>query len=83
MSEHTGNTYTMRTVLDFAQVPAERRATCLEEFGVFLALNEALTVIAANAGVKREDMGLLDKFIWIDDGKRDVEVRVHLKGEDA
>ena len=79
MSDHTGNTYVLRTVLDFAQVPPERRDICLEEFGVFLALNDAVTAIAESNGVTPEDMGLLNQFTWIDDGKRDMTVRVEVK----
>ena len=81
MSEHTGHTYVLRTVLDFAQVPAERRETCLDEFSMFLALNDAITDIASSHGVTPKDMGLLDQFTWIDDGKRDMTVSVQIKGE--
>lgn len=45
----TGETYEIRTVVDFLKVPAARRRICLREFHASLALQEGITALLCAA----------------------------------
>ena len=64
--------YTIATVGDFLNVPAERQAACLAEFADYLRVMRDLCemVKIASAVVGADVESLITPFIWIDDGKR-------------
>ncbi|MBL8473718.1 MAG: hypothetical protein JNM98_18150 [Rhodocyclaceae bacterium] len=65
--------YTIRTVADFAKVPADKIGACLADFAGFLSLAREAAALEAElqrafsvpAGATRMDESV---FIWIDDG---------------
>ena len=65
------HTYQVRTVADFFDVPADKRAACLEDFATWLEVVGMITrEAAANADV------VTDVFSWTDDGRHDFSLRV-------
>ncbi|WP_424138643.1 hypothetical protein [Roseomonas chloroacetimidivorans] len=67
------STYTIRSVKDFLDVPLDRLDECLREFGLWLAIGHAYRGVF-------EGVELLnvphETFIWVDDGKGEVSIRV-------
>ena len=65
------NEYEIRTVEDFAKVPADRLAQCLSEFGAWLRLVREVKEVEGFLGVITGTEARLgtDRFIWRDDGK--------------
>lgn len=55
-------TYTLATVKDFLQIPADRRAVALAEFGEWLRIHEALAPLIETGFVQPPDV-----MEWVDD----------------
>jgi hypothetical protein len=74
---HTGNTYSIKTVHDFAKVPEDRLDECLHEFKMWLALMAFANSLVEECG---EDASLQiqhpQSFDWIDDGKRSFQMNL-------
>jgi hypothetical protein len=69
------NTYEIKTVEDFMEVPPERLADCLSEFIDYLHFMRNTPQLAKEVGVRIEPVYV---FNWIDDGKTGVSaVRLH------
>ncbi len=66
-----GETYTIRSVVDFLTVPEDRRDTCLREFAVWLSLLENGRILLGEEHVK-----FPDAFGWIDDGLHEAVLAV-------
>jgi hypothetical protein len=64
-----GKTYRIKTVGEFLELSAEQRASALEEFANWLNVLSAL----------KEFVQPDPTFIWIDDGKREITVRLDIK----
>jgi hypothetical protein len=81
----TGETYEIRAVEDFFNVPAERRRVCLREFHSWMAVLEEFPIILAE--VDPELMKAIhikrDVFRWHDDGKGAVVSSIHISQADA
>lgn len=60
--------YEIRTVADFAKVPARRRARCLSEFATWLKMHDDVIALLTPHGLE------WFAFTWIDDGKRKLTV---------
>lgn len=65
--------YELRTVKDFYDVPAEKRAACLEDFASWLLMMEGFHELLGDIEGVRSDR---DVFRWIDDGKHDMNVSI-------
>lgn len=72
------NRYEIRTLEDFVNIPAEKRDHCLHDFGLWCDVMEQAnkTLKHAFGGVVKPQM---ETFIWLDDGKHDMNVRVEFK----
>lgn len=66
--------YRIESLADFAKVPDDRLTLCLEEFRSWVDMYRAMT----HDGPMPD--GLVSRFTWIDDGKRDVTFSVTLPG---
>jgi len=62
-------TYTIRTVVDFLQVPSDRRDDCLREFAAWLDGADLVKALLDGAGT-------LDHFEWIDDGRHLFDLQI-------
>lgn len=69
MTEHP--TYMVKTVNDFLQVPEDRRAMCLQEFTVWLAVAENARRLLDGIQAKWPDT-----FTWVDDDLHTMELSV-------
>ena len=73
--------YKLKTVMDFTKVPEDRIDACLEEFKDFIGhmrlLHNLARDVARIAGAKDVDLGK-SYFTWIDDGKRERTLKVHV-----
>jgi hypothetical protein len=79
----THQTYEIRTVADFFQVPEDRRRICLREFNAWLMLKEQVTSLlcaasaSLDADLKPSDLRWeTDVFRWNDDGKAVLSVQM-------
>ena len=71
--------YTIQTVGDFLKVPEDRLDACLEEFKTFLDQSRAFLAMAdAMAGIlgAEKNQNAVRGFIWIDDGEKNVTIRI-------
>lgn len=69
--------YRIANVSDFFAVPVEKREHCLHDFRLWLeCLDELGTFFGGIDGVGT----VRDEFVWIDDGKSDVNVGVEING---
>ena len=66
-------TYLIQSVTDFDKVPLERIADCIIEFSTWIALRRMAKAIS-----NEMDQPNLKEFNWIDDGKKEVVVRMKL-----
>jgi hypothetical protein len=68
--------YTIRTVQDFLNVPEDRRALCLSEFGIWLEHVEAMKPLVDMIpdGMLKNDP--FAAFNWIDDDKGECTISV-------
>ncbi len=66
-------TYEINTIADFLKVPAERQADCLKEFASFLAFVRLAQTVGTAFNSPIEN----GAFVWVDDGKTDIGVRLH------
>ena len=55
--------YEIRTVKDFLKVPAGKRVAALDDFRLWLEMNDVITDIGAGDALKTGD-----SFKWVDDG---------------
>ena len=73
--------YKLETVMDFTKVPEDRIDACLEEFKDFIGhmrlLHNLARDVARIAGANDVDLGK-SHFTWIDDGKRERTLKVHV-----
>lgn len=63
--------YEIRTVHDFANVPAASRETCLREFLVWLGMVDAIKTASLAIAVHAPEA-----YVWIDDGKHKASVSI-------
>lgn len=71
--------YTIKEVGDFLQVPEDRLDACLEEFKTFLQVSRSfMEMTNAMAGLLGADksQNVLQSFVWIDDGERNVTINI-------
>jgi hypothetical protein len=73
----TGREYEIRSVADFLLVPEDARARCLSEFSTWLKVHDPLLTLLGGPGVAK----MLPVFTWIDDGVRDLRIKLHTKPE--
>jgi hypothetical protein len=66
----SGRTYEIKTVADFASVPADRLAACLQDFALWLEIRAE-----ANRCLDSAKVSWVDIYLWKDDGRRDVTLR--------
>ena len=66
-------TYEINTIADFLKVPAERQADCLQEFASFLAFVRLAQTVGTAFNSPIEN----GAFVWVDDGKTNIGVRLH------
>jgi len=67
----TGKIYDIKTVADFASVPADRLGVCLQEFALWLEIRAETTRCLAGVPVE-----WVDTYRWKDDGRRDVTLHL-------
>lgn len=67
----SGNCYEIRTVADFFNVPAERRALCLSEFALWMKVCEGTDEMLS--GLVKSNRTV---FGWIDDDKGEAHTRI-------
>ena len=76
-----GKEYSIAQLDDFLKVPVDRLDDCLTEFRDYLNClrisAETFQDFAKSMGAKGEVS--LGEFVWIDDGKRDVTVRLQIE----
>lgn len=77
--------YVIATVGDFLKVPEDRQADCLAEFADFLGVARGIVELASIAGevVGGDASAQIGPFTWIDDGKRNRTIRIHVKNDGA
>ncbi len=68
---HDPPRYDIRTVHDFANVPAASREICLREFLVWLEMVDAVTGMMHSIPVRAPEA-----YVWIDDGKHEASISV-------
>ena len=71
--------YEIRTVKDFLTIPVEKRKSALDDFGLWLGMNDAIAELCAGGLLK-----VGDSFKWIDDGKigcSEVNIKLSFDGE--
>lgn len=75
--------YVITTVGDFLNVPEERQADCLAEFGDFLGMARGMAELAKIAGevVGVDASAQIGSFTWIDDGKKNRTIRIRLESQ--
>jgi hypothetical protein len=66
------NRYEIKTISDFLKVPGDRLDACLEEFKTGLAMARLIEIMSAG----KEHPAPLERFVWIDDEKRNVTVNL-------
>jgi hypothetical protein len=76
MSAPTNRIYSIRTVWDFLDVPEDRRAECLHELEVWLALMQFGRAICADIPHEAPD-----DFEWHDDGAGDCRILIQAGDE--
>ena len=79
----TGETYEIRVIADFLNVPQSRRRICLREFHSWLAIQEDMKQLICAAGdalntpVPPDALHWRNEvFRWVDDGKATITVRL-------
>lgn len=68
--------YVIKTVVDFGQVPEDRRAVCLREFEVWLVIMDQSRKLMDGITIKWPDA-----FSWVDDGLHHAKVSLVLGDE--
>lgn len=68
--EELHKVYEIKTVSDFDQVPLERMADCINEFAAFICLRRMAGALS--------NQPALETFRWVDDGKKEVIIKVAL-----
>lgn len=73
------NRYEIRTLADFIAIPSEKREHCLHDFALWCdVIERAVGLEQAFGGVVKAQT---DTFVWLDDGKHDMNVRIDFKGD--
>ena len=68
------NEYEIKEISDFLKVPADRIEDCLSEFKAAIDLTAAAFQIAEVPKGRYKECW--PRFIWVDDGKKDIEIRI-------
>lgn len=67
--------YELKTVADFFKVPAEKRAACIHDFGLWLEMHDGFRELFSGiSGVRAHT----ETFGWIDDDKHDAVIRTDI-----
>jgi len=59
--------YEIKELLDFAKIPADKLVQCLSEF---------IKVVEIMQLLKKKNIRAKIEFIWIDDGKKNLNVKI-------
>ena len=75
--------YRIEKLTDFATVPEDRISDCLKEFESFVenmrGIIELVQLATESTGDDLADAIKQMAFVWVDDGKEDVDITIHVE----